>query len=142
MELISVYGQFQNGALGQLQATASGTESFEGFHTIDLSRFVALANGQNFYIELRTSNGQQANGGDIALQQLLDFQEVIGTANTSALPGESYFSDNGLTWTDLQTVDTTANFAIDGLTVVSGCFCQPPLRTFQSWPRHCPPSVR
>ena len=73
---VNVYEQFQNGVLGQLAATVSGTEAYEGFHTIDLPNLVPLAQGQDFYIELQTSNGQQANDGNISLQQLLDFQNV------------------------------------------------------------------
>ena len=102
---VKVYKQFQNGVLGQLAATVSGTEAFEGFHTIDLLSLVPLSQGQDFYIELQTSNGQQANDGNILKQRLLDFQNVTGYANTTALPGESFFSDNGTSWTDLQTVD-------------------------------------
>jgi hypothetical protein len=37
---------------------------------------------------------------------------------TTALAGESFFSDNGISWTDLHTVDTSANFAINGLTII------------------------
>jgi hypothetical protein len=45
-----------------------------------------------------------------------------GTADpyvtTTALAGESFFSDDGTHWSDLQTVNTSANFAINGLTIV------------------------
>ena len=105
--------------LGQLAATVSGTQAFEGFHTIDLLSLVPLTQGQDFYVELQTSNGQQANDGNILLQRLLDFQNVTGYAYTTALPGESFFSDNGVRWTDLQTVEQSANFAIDALTVAA-----------------------
>ena len=114
---VKVYKQFQSGVLGQLAATVSGTQSFEGFHTIDLIDLIPLSQGQDFYIQLQTSNGQQANDGNILKQRLLDFQNVTGYAYTTALQGESFFSDNGTSWTDLQTVDASANFAIDGLMV-------------------------
>jgi C1A family cysteine protease len=114
---VGVYEQFQNGTLKQLASTASGTEAFEGFHTIDLPSLVPLAQGQDFYIELQTSNGEQANDGDVSLAELLDNPSATGMADTTALPGQSYFSDDGTTWTDLQTVDASANFAIDGLTI-------------------------
>jgi hypothetical protein len=114
---VKVYKQFQNGVLGQLAATVSGSEAYEGFHTIDLLSLVPLSQGQDFYIEVQTSNSQQANDGNILRQRLLDLDYVTGSASTTALPGESYFSDNGTSWTDLQTVDTSANFAIDGLMV-------------------------
>ena len=92
---VNVYKQFQNGVLGQLAATVSGTEAFEGFHTIDLPSLVPLSQGQDFYIELQTSNGQQANDGNISLATTVGLQNVPGYANTTALPGESFFSDNG-----------------------------------------------
>jgi autotransporter-associated beta strand protein len=113
---VKVFRTFRNGTLGGLAATVSGTQAFEGFHTIDLPGLVSLPQGQDFYIELQTSNGQQANDGNILKLRLLDIN-TPGYAITSGLPGESSFSDNGTTWTDLQTVDTSANFAIDGLTV-------------------------
>jgi hypothetical protein len=78
---------------------------------------VSLAQGQDFYIELQTSNGQQANDGNIPLLRLLDIN-LPGSANTTALAGESFSSDNGLNWTDLQTVDCSANFAINALTIM------------------------
>jgi C1A family cysteine protease len=114
---VKVYKQFQNGTLGDLAATASGSEAFQGFHTVDLASLVALTQGQDFYIELQTSNGQQANDGNILKLRLLDIN-LPGYANTTALAGESFFSDNGLSWTDLHTVDASANFAINGLTIV------------------------
>jgi autotransporter-associated beta strand protein len=117
-----IYKQFQNGVLGQLVATVSGTQSFEGFHTVDLFGLVPLAQGQDFYVELQTSNNQQANDGNILKQRLLDFQNVTGYAYTTALQGESFFSDNGVSWTDLHTVDTSANFAINALTVTAPDF--------------------
>jgi autotransporter-associated beta strand protein len=117
-----IYKQFQNGVLGQLVATVSGTQTFEGFHTVDLFGLVPLAQGQDYYVELQTSNGQQANDGNVLKQRILDFQNVTGYAYTTALPGESFFSDNGMGWTDLQTVDASANFAINALTVAAPDF--------------------
>lgn len=77
--------------------------------------------GQDFYIELQTSNGQQANDGNISWQRLLDFQNASGYATTSSLPGQSFYSSDGSNWTDLYSVDGThsENFAIDGLTIAS-----------------------
>jgi hypothetical protein len=74
--------------------------------------------GEDFYIELQTSNGWQVNGGDISLQQLLDFQ-ITGDADTTSLPGQSFYSADGTNWTDLYSVDSThsESFAIDGLTI-------------------------
>ena len=118
---VNVYEQFQSGVLGQLAATISGTEELRGlsYHR-PAPAWCPLAQGQDFYIELKTSNGQQANDGDISWQQLLDFQNSTGTAMTTSLPGQSFYSANGSNWTDLYSVDSThsENFAIDGLTIV------------------------
>ena len=116
---VNVYEQFQGGVLGNLAATISGTEAFEGLHTIDLPSLVSLTQGQNFYIELRTSNGQQANDGDISWQRLLDFGNSTGTAMTTSQSGQSFYSANGTNWTDLYSTDSThsQNFAIDALTI-------------------------
>ena len=118
---VNIYEQFQNGVLGQLATTASGTEAFEGFHTIDLPSLVPLAPGQNFYVELQTSNGQQANDGNIPWQRLLDFGSSPGTAVTASHAGQSFFSADGTNWTDLYSVDSThsENFAIDALTIAN-----------------------
>ena len=104
--------------LGGLAATVSGTEAFEGFHTVDLPSLVILSPDEDFYVELQTSNGGQANDGDISLQRLLDFQNVSGDAYTTQ-QCESFYSDDGTTWADLYDLDSThsENFAIDALTV-------------------------
>jgi len=116
---VKIYEQFQNGTLSDLAATACGTEAFEGFHTIDLPSLVTLTSGQDFYVELQTSNGEQANDGDISLQQLLDFQDATGDADTTSLASQSYFSSDGTDWTDLYSVDSShsESFAIDALTI-------------------------
>ena len=118
---ISVYEQFQNGVLGQLATTVSGTESYEGFHTIDLLSLVPLVKGQDFYIELQTSNGQQGNDGDIFYQQLLDFGGSTTADPPASQASQSFFSTDGTNWTDLYSVDSThsENFAIDGLTIAT-----------------------
>ena len=89
----------------------------EGFHTIDLPSLVPLTQGQDFYIELQTSNGQQANDGNTNVT-VVTGGSADPWVTTTALAGESFFSDNGMNWTDLQTVDASANFAINGLTIV------------------------
>jgi hypothetical protein len=116
---VKVYEQFQGGVLSQLAATLSGSETFEGFHTVDLTSVVPLVLGQDFYVELQTSNGQQANDGDISYQQLLDFGGSTTADPPASQPGQSYFSSDGTNWTDLYSTDSThsENFAIDALTV-------------------------
>ena len=113
---VDVYKQFVGGVLGQLAATASGTIGHEGFHTVDLASLVSLAQGQDFYIELQTSNGQQACDGNTNVS-VVTGGSVDPYVTTGALPGESYYSNTGVSWTDLQNLDPSANFAIDALTI-------------------------
>jgi hypothetical protein len=113
---VSIFTRFDDGTLSELATTASGAIAHEGLHTIDLPSLVSLANGQDFYIELRTSNGQQACDGNTNVT-VVTGGSVDPFVQTTALPGESFFSDDGVSWTDLQTVNQSANFAINGLTI-------------------------
>ena len=114
---VSIYKRFQGGVLGELATTASGSMPHEGFHTIDLASLVPLTLGQDFYIELQTSNHQQANDGNCNVT-VVTGGKADPWVTTTAMAGESFFSDNGINWSDLQSVDTIANFAINGLTIV------------------------
>ena len=129
---VNIYRQFQNGALGQLATTVSGTITHEGFHTVDLLSVVPLLQGQDFYVELRTSNSQQANDGNTNVS-VVTGGSADPWVTTTALPGESFFSDNGTSWTDLQTVDTSANFAINALTVAVPAPCTWAVNTDGKW---------
>jgi C1A family cysteine protease len=113
---VKIYKQFMDGVLGQLATTVSGRMDHEGFHTVDLLSLVPLAQGQDFYIEMQAGNGKQANDGNTSVT-VVTGGSADPWVTTTALPGESYFSDNGISWTDLQAVDASANFAINGLTI-------------------------
>jgi hypothetical protein len=115
---VNIYKQFQDGVLGQFVTSVSGTMAHEGFHTVDLLSLVPLTQGQDFYLELQTSNGQQANDGNTNVT-VVTGGSADPWVTTTALAGESFFSDDGITWTDLQTVDTSANFAINALMVAA-----------------------
>ena len=114
---VSVFTRFEDGTLSELAATTSGSMTHEGFHTIDLPSLVSLMEGQDFYIELQTSNCQQACDGDSEVTVVTGEGGAPSYVYTYASFGESFYSSDGINWTDLQTLDASANFAINALTI-------------------------
>jgi C1A family cysteine protease/subtilisin-like proprotein convertase family protein len=112
---VRVYGTFSGGTLSNLLASTSGTEDFAGYHTIDLTTPVSLTAGSKFYVYVSI-----ANGG--AYPMAVDFADAGYDSASTASAGQSYYSYDGSNWTDLTTVDSTANFCIKALVgnVVSG----------------------
>ncbi len=88
---------------------------------------MSLADGDDFYLYLETSNNGQAVDvtSDIPVLLIENPPPVPGTAVSAATWGESYYFD-GVDWQDLQGFDfgdpalnTSGNFCIKGLTVAS-----------------------
>jgi len=88
-----------------LLATKTGTIDKWGFHVIDLDSLLALSASDDFLIYLWIQNG-----GDYP--QAFDARYLGYNSTSTAAPGESYYSFDGLTWTDLTTWDATANFSV------------------------------
>ncbi len=105
---IKVYDDFDNGKPSQLLAEKSGNATYTGYHTVDLDSSVNLTAGDDFYIYLHIENG-----GDCP--QAFD-KKSDNSPNSTAKKGESYYSSNGTTWTDLTDFEPTANFSIKALT--------------------------
>jgi C1A family cysteine protease/Leucine-rich repeat (LRR) protein len=104
---IRIYDSFSNGQLTGLLGSATGSCAFAGEHTVDLPQAVHLVQSNDFYIYLHITDGGQ-------FPMAADWQGP-GTSLCTSAPGESYFSTDGVTWTDLTTVKPTANFCIKGL---------------------------
>ena len=109
---IRVYSTYSGGKLSGLLASTTGTETYGGAHTVDLPSPVHLTVGQKFYVYLGLTNG-----GDFP--QAFDCAAANYDSNSTASSGQSYYSFNGTSWTDLTTFDSTANFCIKALTVGS-----------------------
>ena len=107
---LKIYDTFSDGTLSNLLAEVSGTEAFAGYHTVDLPSSLPLAGGDTFYVCLHITDGG-------SYPQACDRSESHYTSTCTAQPGQSYYSPDGTTWTDLTTWDATANFAIKALTV-------------------------
>ena len=113
---MSVYSTYSGGTLSGLLASTTASETYAGYHTVDLPSLVSLTAGSKFYVCLYLP------GGGLAADGVYTFRDSSGDITLSdsactASPGESYYSSNGASWTDLQNQDPTANFCINALTV-------------------------
>ncbi len=118
---IKIYDNFQEGELQNEMSEVSGVIQYSGFHTINLTDFVQLIEGDDFYIYLYLSKGGQPydRTSDIPVLLGASYRTIV---ESSANPGESFYkTDSG--WQDLYYYDDssgyihTLNFCIKGLTV-------------------------
>jgi len=106
---ISVYDTYSGGTLSGLLATQSGTAEYAGYHAIDLASDVSLISGDAVYVALHITGGG-------AYPMAVDARYSGYNSDSTASPGQSYYSYDGVTWTDLTRVDATANVCIKMLT--------------------------
>jgi hypothetical protein len=107
---IQIYDSMTDGKPTGLLASTSGTIDNWGFHVVDLKSLVSLGNNDDFVVLL-----ELLNGGDFP--QAIDFEYSGYSSGSTASPGESYYSFDGVDWTDIYTWDTTANFSIKAYTI-------------------------
>jgi len=105
---IKIYDDFQGGKLTNLLSSVTGTQAFQGYHSVQLPGAVSLKAGDKFYVSLHLTNGGQY---PMAADERISGYSSACTAN----PGESYWSFDGNTWSDLNPYSTTANFSIKAL---------------------------
>jgi C1A family cysteine protease len=105
---ITIYDTYSSGKLSSPLATISGTETYAGYHTVDLSSAVSLASGNDFYVYLHLTNGG-------TYPMAVDYAYSGYDSSSTASSGQSYYSMTGTGWTDLTTLDSTANFCIKAL---------------------------
>jgi len=105
---LRIYDTFSGGSLTGLLGSATGTSTYAGLHTIDLPASVHLAAGNDFYVYLYLTNG-----GTYPLA--VDYASPGWDSASTASPGQSYYSPNGTSWTDLTTWRSTANLCIKAL---------------------------
>jgi C1A family cysteine protease len=119
---VKVYDRFEGGALLDERASATGTITYKGYHTITLQDPVGFAAGDSFYVYVKlTSGGQPIDRTSIVSTLLVGLNR--GTEVKSlAHPGESYYW-SGSSWVDLydynfhnQSRNHTANFCIKAFT--------------------------
>ena len=106
---LRIYDDFSEGNLSNLLGSTTAACAYAGYHTVDLPSLVPLTAGDDFYVYLHLTNGGN-------YPQTVDRRVSGYSSNSTANPGESYYSFNGTSWSDLTTLDSTANFSIKALT--------------------------
>ena len=112
---VTVYDRFEAGELWDVLATASGSFTDEGFHTVDLPSPLALTAGDDFYIYLSLSAGGQPFDRSSEVPVLLGSESRVWVPS-SADPDQSFYKSGGV-WHDLYADNASANFCIKGLAV-------------------------
>ena len=89
---------------GQLIYEQSGTLTFSGLNSIDLTSHVPLKKGDTFIVSIETS----AILGFDGTQQISDGQQIISQSIVSVQPNQSYISVDGGGFYDLSTAENGA----------------------------------
>jgi C1A family cysteine protease len=95
---------------GTLAKTKKGTISGWGYYTIPLGTNVALASGKKFSIVVKL----KTTGYKYPIPVEYKIAGYSGAAKASA--GQSYYSRDGNSWTDMTTADSTCNVCLRGYT--------------------------
>lgn len=109
---VAVYDYFDQGGPSGLRASVTGFCPDRGFRVIQLDKAVDLWPRHEFAIALWVSRGGQALDRTSEVPVLLG-SKSRALVRSSARPGQSYFREAGV-WSDLYSVDSTANFCIKG----------------------------
>ena len=93
----------------------SNTAPYFGYYTITLPKPVSLTKGKTFVIVVKLTTP----GYDHPLPVELPVEDYASSSQASASPGQSYYSTDGQSFTDITTVKdcSEANVCIKGLTV-------------------------
>ena len=105
---LSIYTGCQSGrpASGTCALTQSGTIDEPGYVTVPLSKSVSVTSGSRFSVVLKlTTPG-------FSYPQAIEYASTGISSGATASSGQSYYSSNGSSWTDLTQWNGTANFCI------------------------------
>ncbi len=101
---VRIYDTFSEASgCSDLLAETTGTIDYQGWHVVDLDAYVALPDN-DFAVYLYLDND-----GDY--YQTLEMTAADYCTSTSEA-GQSYYSFDGSSWTDLYDLESTANFSI------------------------------
>lgn len=103
-----IYGDFNGTSFSNLLATKSGTVANAGWVTLPLDAAVPVQAGDGFGVAMRF---QVSAGYPVPMERPISGYASGATANA----GESFFSSNGSTWTDLTTSYANTNVCIKAL---------------------------
>jgi C1A family cysteine protease len=112
---ISVYKNVWNSPVsGSALATSSGTISIPGYHTLSLPQPVSLSQGEKFSVVVKmTTPGYQ-------YPVALEYPYAGYSSRASAKSGESYVSNDGVSWTDITKVYPNSNVCLKVFTLQPG----------------------
>ena len=112
---ISVYDNVNNTPTsGKLVSQKSGVETYAGFHTIELDNIPTINKGNKFAVVVRlTSSSNASDSITLACDQSSN-EDGLKTINSTS-NGQSYFSTNGTSWTDVS-ASQKINFRVKALT--------------------------
>ncbi len=88
---------------------ASGTLEESGYYTINLNALVRITQGRKFAVIVRLTS---EDGTNIPIE----CAEKSYSSKAEASVGESFYSSGGITWKDLNYVDSTANVCMKAFT--------------------------
>ncbi len=109
---IYIYDTFSGGSFSTLLGSTSGTATFAGYHTIDLSTPIPLSNGDDFGVVVKFT----APSGNL---YPIPVEAPIGgySSGAQASAGQSYISSNGSSFSDITTSQANYNVCIRALTI-------------------------
>ncbi len=99
---------------GTLVATRTGTSDYPGYFTVSLDTPVPITEGQRFSIALRLTTP----GYNYPLP--IEYAVSGYSSAATGAAGQSFYSVDGISWYDLASWNTTANFCIKGYSVMPG----------------------
>jgi C1A family cysteine protease len=107
---IEIYDHWTGNIPSGLLASVSGTMDNWGFHVVDLNTLVSLAGNDDFVVLLHITDSS-------GYPQAIDLRYSGYNSASTANAGESYYSFDGVDWTDIYSWNTTANFSIKAYTI-------------------------
>lgn len=115
---VRIYDTLAAGSPSGLLSQETGTIDTTGYHVVDLASDVALGDNDDFVVYVHITNG-----GTYPMS--VDYRIDGYNSSSTASLGESFYSFDGLSWTDVTTVTVpgvtyseTINFSIKAFTVV------------------------
>jgi len=95
---------------GTLAAQKSGSKTYPGYYTVELTSAVSLTSGTRFSVVIKFTNS--TSGYAASVESPMDDY----SSNATASSGQSYLSSDGTTWTDITTWTANTNLCIKAFT--------------------------
>lgn len=99
---------------GKLVSQKSGVETYAGFHTIELDNIPTINKGNKFAVVVRLTSASNSYDSITLLCDQNSNEDGLKTVNSTS-NGQSYFSTNGTSWTDVS-ASQKINFRVKALT--------------------------